>query len=124
MRIKRDPLDKLLREYLLLRDDYTCQWCGRQYSQDDNLMGLHVSHFKGRRKKSVRYDEENTCLLCFGCHNHVHDNPEEHTDFFKKRLGSDAFDALILRANRPLPMTKSVKQEIKKELEEKIRRLR
>jgi len=64
-------------------------------------MGLHCSHFHGRGKKSTRFDPENAVALCYGCHQHFHANPLEHTDWYKKRIGKESFDRLTLRANTP-----------------------
>ncbi len=93
MRIKIKPLDKLFSQYIRLRDK-VCQRCG-------SSNGLQTSHFWGRVRKSVRYDEENACLLCFGCHHYFHANPAEHTAWFQKHLGERAFELLQVRATRP-----------------------
>ena len=93
MRIKRDKLDIMVSRFVKLRDKW-CQRCG-------GSGGLQTSHFWGRAKKSVRWDEENICLLCFGCHQYFHANPAEHTEFFKKRLGP-GYDLLLVRARTPV----------------------
>lgn len=90
MKIKITALDKLFAQYIKLRDKF-CQRCG-------GSGGLQTSHFWGRGRKSVRYDEDNAVLLCFGCHQYFHANPAEHRDWFLKHLGQDAFDMLEKRA--------------------------
>ncbi|KKK92916.1 hypothetical protein LCGC14_2698080, partial [marine sediment metagenome] len=86
MKIKRDPLDILAAKYIKLRDKW-CQRCG-------GTSGLQTAHFHSRRNRSVRYDPDNLCLLCFGCHIHLDGNPLEKVEFFKERLGELAFDLL------------------------------
>ncbi|KKN78489.1 hypothetical protein LCGC14_0350210 [marine sediment metagenome] len=98
MKIKIDPLDKLVAKYIKLRDKW-CQRCS-------GTSGLQTAHFHSRRKRSVRYDEDNLCLLCFGCHSYLDGNPLEKVEFFKQRLG-DRFDFLVARANRPAKPDKS-----------------
>lgn len=98
-RLKRSPADKLFSDYIRTRDDWTCQRCFRQY--DPPTISLHCSHFHGRGKKSVRFDPENAVALCFGCHQHMGAHPQEHRDFFFKRLGEKKYDALTIRANTP-----------------------
>ena len=93
MKIRIDPLDKEVARYIKLRDKW-CQRCG-------GTSGLQTAHFHSRRKRSVRYDEDNLCLLCFGCHSYLDGNPLEKIEFFKARLGEQAFDLLNARACRP-----------------------
>ena len=92
MRIKVDKLDILFSKYIRLRDR-VCQRCG-------GSTGLGCSHYHGRRKQSVRYDEENCMALCWGCHSYLGANPLEHTEFMIKRLGQEKFDELLHRARQ------------------------
>ena len=92
MRIKITKLDALFSKYIKLRDK-VCQRCG-------GSGGLQTSHFWGRVRRSVRWDEDNCCLLCFGCHQYFHSNPEEHRQFFLERLGQVGYDMLEYRAHR------------------------
>ena len=96
MKIKIDPLDQLFSEFIRKRANGICERCG----SDKGWKGLQCSHFFGRAKKSVRWDEENAAALCFGCHQFFTSHPLEHTDWFRKRLG-DKFDLLVLRAHIP-----------------------
>jgi len=86
MKIKIDPLDKLFAKVILLRDKY-CRRCG-------GSGGLQTSHFHGRSKRSVRWDEDNAVLLCFGCHQYFHSQPQEHVEWFKQRLGEEKYNNL------------------------------
>ena len=93
MKIRITTLDKLFSHYIKLRDKW-CQRCG-------GSGGLQTAHFHSRRKRSVRYDPDNLCLLCFGCHIYLDGNPLEKIEFFKQKLGQESFDMLNSRARIP-----------------------
>ena len=93
MRIKIDSLDRLFAQYIKLRDK-TCQYCG-------GTGGLQTAHFWGRGMKSVRWDVDNACLLCFGHHQYFHSRPLEYVEWFSNRLNEEAFINLQARANTP-----------------------
>ena len=90
MKIKIDSLDKLFSQCIKKRDK-VCQRCG-------GISGLQTAHFHGRAKRSTRWDSENSCLLCFGCHMYFHAHPLEFVEFFQKRLGEMPFMLLTARA--------------------------
>ena len=99
LKIRLDPLDKLFSEFIRKRAflfTHGCEYCGKGVI---SYKELQTSHFHGRRKRSVRYDPENACGLCFSCHIYLGENPYAHTEFFKKRLGSERFELLNIRAN-------------------------
>jgi len=112
LKIRIDALDLMFSRYIRLKAG-KCEYCGR-YGR------LECSHFIGRRKRATRWDERNVAALCHGCHQHLGENPAEHTEFFEKRLGSDELERMIIRANTP---TKVDKEAIKEELKEKIKYL-
>ncbi len=94
LKISLTPLDNLFSQYIRARDK-VCQRCGGNH-------GLQCSHFWGRRRKSTRYDDDNCCALCFGCHLYFHSNPQEYREFMIKRLGSEEkYDWLMKRAQTP-----------------------
>lgn len=95
MRIKLDKLDILFSKIVRQKADNHCEYCGK-YTP---IKKLQCSHYHGRRKRSVRWDFDNACAVCFGCHLFLGENPYAHTEFFKKRLGSDRFEQLNIRAN-------------------------
>ncbi len=110
MKIYRDKLDILTSQYIKLRDK-VCQRCG-------GTSGLQSSHYWGRAKRSTRYDSDNLCLLCFGCHTYFHGQPGEYRDFMMKRLGEVAYDMLDYRAHKPQKIDRNaielyLKQKIK-----------
>jgi len=105
LKIKLNPLDILFSKYIRLRAGGKCEYCGE-------AKALQCSHFHGRRKQSTRYDLDNAAGLCFSCHQHLSENPYEHTEFFKKRLGSERFDCLNIRANTVVKRNKADKESL------------
>lgn len=99
MGLKIKPADKYFSLYIRSRDEWTCKRCGKQFTPP--TMGLHCSHYFGRTRKSVRWDEENCDSLCYGCHRYWEkENREEYRAFKVKQLGQRGFDALTVRANQ------------------------
>lgn len=85
---------------ILIRSKHKkCLMCGRLGSGDDGIFGLQASHYFGRSKWSVRYDEENVDVLCVSCHKKVHQEPKMYEEWKLEQLGRLAFDLLTLRAN-------------------------
>jgi len=99
VKVKLRKTDRLFREYVLRFYSYTCARCHTRYSPD-NCRGLHVSHYWGRARENTRFDIENVCLLCYGCHiawGHG-DQRDKYTDYMKARLGEQGFEMLRARA--------------------------
>jgi hypothetical protein len=88
LKIRIDPLDKLFSQFIRLRDK-ACQRCG-------SVNSLQAAHFHGRAEKSIRYDEDNACALCFGCHQYLDSHALDKVEFFQERLG-ERFDLLSAR---------------------------
>lgn len=122
-KLKRSKADKLFSDYVRLRDAYTCQRCQKKI--DPPTPYIQCSHFYGRGGKSTRFDPENAVALCGtigfpgGCHGYFQSNPNEHRDFFFKRLGEKRFNALVVRAHTPQKIDEKLiiiwlKQELEK----------
>ena len=94
MKIRLDALDLLFGKFIRLRDK-VCQRCFHSGNS------IAAAHFHGRSSKSVRWDEDNCCALCLGCHSYLDGHPLEKVEFFKKRLGEWNFDLLNSRARTP-----------------------
>lgn len=94
------PTDILWTKYLRIKYKYTCQWCGRVYTPE-NCRNLGVSHYFNRTHENVRFDEENTPLLCnVPCHMKLGgEGNREYGEFMLNRLGQERYDALVLRAH-------------------------
>jgi len=92
---KKD-LDDLCREIIFMRDKNTCQVCGKKTDKLDWM------HFLTRGNFAVRWDLDNSCVGCAGCHTmsnkSAHKDPLSFADFVKKRLGETKYNELRLRA--------------------------
>ena len=93
------PSDREWSKYIRTRDMWTCQRCSKQY--DPPTSALHCSHFWSRGNWSVRFDEDNTEALCYGCHSYLGGNPVEFHKYYLEKLGQERFDALEQRKNTP-----------------------
>ena len=96
--MKRDRADREFSLAIRERDEWTCQRCFNQFLP--NSRGLHSAHMFSRGKKRTRWDMENACALCYGCHRYLDTHPDLKRIFFRERLGDEAFDALELRSNK------------------------
>lgn len=93
LRIRIDPLDSLVSEYVRKRAVMRvggCEKCLKPYRWQD----LQCSHFFGRKDKATRFDDTNLAGLCFYCHNHFHAFPLEHVQWFEQHLGKENFELL------------------------------
>lgn len=65
---------KLLREFVLERDNYECQWCkeqGRVTSKYHSILEVdHIEELKDR--PDLALDPNNLRVLCKDCHNKRH----------------------------------------------------
>ena len=95
-RIKLRSTDTTYSKYLRAKRNYTCERCEKFY---ENGIGLQVSHFYGRAKESVRFDERNTDCLCAGCHQYFTANPNDYVEWKRKRMGERAFKILTIDAH-------------------------
>jgi len=82
-RIRRTSLDKLWAEVIKLRDNYTCQRCGKKYKPGDR--GLDAAHVVSRRYRATRYLPANGVALCTGCHLFLHARPDEFRRWFEAK---------------------------------------
>jgi len=97
MKIKLDPLDTLFSKFIRLRAMKLVHGCERCLSWKEDYKGLQCSHFFGRAKKSLRWDEDNAVGLCFGCHQYLGSHPHEHLEWFVSHLGEERFEMLLGR---------------------------
>jgi hypothetical protein len=115
-KIRIDPLDTLFSRFIRLRAIKRVGGCERCLSKKE-IRELQTSHFHGRRKRSVRWHEDNAAGLCAGCHKHLTENPLEHVEWFKNYIGENKFTLLNVAANTP---QKTDRDLIKIYLEQKI----
>jgi len=115
MKIRLDENDRLFSHLVKLLARNKCEYCGATDKR------LECSHFHSRRKFSTRYDTDNASCLCTGCHMYLGGNPYQHTEWFKKRLGSRKFEELNWRVNIILKRSSQNEEAIKANLKGKIR---
>ncbi len=97
---KYRELDKLFSQFIRERAMKRVGGCERCLSKKETYKKLQCSHFHGRRKASVRFDEDNGAGLCGSCHLYLTANPLEHIEWQRERLGDRFFD-LNIRARTP-----------------------
>lgn len=121
-KLRRSKADALFSDLIRTLADWTCERCHTPYEPPTSL--LHCSHFHSRAKKSVRFDKENAAALCIRCHQYLGGNPQEHLDFFRKRLGQKRLDLLEVRARTITKVDeKAIAMALKIELDE-LKRVR
>lgn len=96
-RIKVRPSDALFSKIVRTKAGWKCERCGKQFQSP--TQGLHCSHFHGRSHENTRHDLMNAASICYGCHAYFHANPQEHSEWFEKRIGKKEFVNLRIRAN-------------------------
>jgi|TARA_R110000824_G_scaffold71349_2_gene182667 hypothetical protein len=119
--MKRDKYDITFSEIVRLRDNYTCQECGR-YFHEGERGGLDCSHFVGRARLSGRYNIHNATSHCRGCHQKLGSNPILFTERIKKILG-DKFDFMKRATNEVIKLDRTEKDAIRKHYMNEIKRL-
>lgn len=99
--MKITPEDKIFSEFIRKRAIQRVGGCERCLTGKINYKQLQCSHFWGRGKRSVRWDEDNAAGLCAGCHMYLTAHPKLHYEWFKEYLGEEKFELLESRATRP-----------------------
>jgi 5-methylcytosine-specific restriction endonuclease McrA len=89
---KITELDKLARKLIRLRDNWTCQRCGRQKKHG---WRVDVAHFFPRQHTATRCHSDNLVLLCEECHiRWAHENKLAFSDWWRQRIGEERYDKL------------------------------
>lgn len=99
-KIKIDPADKAFSQWIRLRDGM-CLRCRIPVKLNPKGLpvSLQASHFQGRGKENTRFDPDNVCSLCMGCHMYFTAHPAEHYLWQVERLGQVKVDEVILKSN-------------------------
>lgn len=98
--IYRGPLDALFSDYIRMRDRWKCVRCDTYFPPGKGRMGLHSAHLlKVRRGKSTRWLEQNCAGTCYGCHQHLAENPDKAVRWFIERYGQQQYDYVQAQAN-------------------------
>lgn len=98
--IKRNTTDKLFSDIMRTRANFICERCHRDFSQRKEI--CDVSHFITRGNKRTRWDAENVCVFCRGCHELMGKNPGIYTTFMQYKLGLENYYKLMIRSERKL----------------------
>jgi len=101
-----------------LEAGFKCEYCGT----DKNLNSHHIY---SRSNRSVRWDESNGVCLCVGHHTFssgfsAHKTPLEFVYWLEEEYGKVYMDELRLKANSTKKWMKYEKEELLKELNDKI----
>lgn len=99
-KITIDPADKAFSQWVRLRD-MKCLRCLSpvRLNGEGKPVTHQASHFQGRGKENTRFDPDNVCTLCYGCHQYFTSHPGEHYKWQVKRLGQDTVDDLVFKSN-------------------------
>ena len=95
--MKFSPLDKLFGQYIRMRAIQRVHGCERCLTGKSSWKELQCSHFIGRGRRSVRFDEDNAIGLCGACHMYLTAHPLEHVRWFTEHLGQEGVDLLLAR---------------------------
>jgi hypothetical protein len=90
-------MDRAFSKLVRDRDGWRCARCGTRGT--GAWSAIHCAHMFSRGKPATRFDPQNACALCIGCHSYLDQHPDEKRMFFRLRLGDEAFEALELRSN-------------------------
>lgn len=98
MRDTEKKLDREFSKYIRERDGWRCVLCG---SMDRPECG----HVFPRYARSTRWDKDNAFCMCHKCNQDHESDPKPYYEWYKKRFGPDAFDALRRKHNRIVHLT-------------------
>lgn len=80
----KKKLDKLVKNYVKERDNYTCQKCGKKV-EGVNCQASHV--FPVGSCSKLQFEPLNMKVLCYHCHlNWWHKNPLEASEWFESKF--------------------------------------
>lgn len=103
-RATRKQLDAMCRDLVFLRDANRCRRCGKTRGKLD---WSHV-YAKGAHPW-LRWDLDNSKVLCAQCHmNWWHGHPEDAMKWWEHEIGTEAMQALRLRAAKPRKATSAM----------------
>lgn len=92
-------LDCLFSEYIRKRAIKEAGGCQRCYAPKLSYLELQCAHMFSRKGFTVRWNPDDACGICGGCHLYIDSHPIEKIDFFKGLLGETKFQALNITAH-------------------------
>jgi len=122
---KLRPTDLQFSKYIRLRDGkcvfgIKCNQRPEGETQEEYIKRLTNSHLEGRRKESVRFDEENCDTACRKCHQYLEEHKNEYREWKHKQLGEQRYNLLVIRANTPGKRDDEMQKIINKKLLEAV----
>lgn len=120
--IKRDVCDDLFSKLVRERSGWCCDACGKFYPAG-NRMGLHCSHYFGRRYKGTRWHPDNAWSHCYGCHSKFEGDPYMFTRWVTERLGEGRVEILREKAYAVKKLSASDKKEMAAHFRQELKRL-
>lgn len=103
-----EKIDKIDSDTCLLTNGFVCMVCG-------GLAGFNHHFFHKANYGSLRFEPDNHCPICFGCHEftiHTKGDTEGLRDTLIEKIGQGAFDRMKEKgqelANRSMPYLRSV----------------
>ena len=112
--MKLDPLDKIFSQVIRMTAISRVHGCERCLAGKTDYKQLQCSHFIGRARRVVRWDEDNSAGLCAGCHMYLSAHPLEHVQWFTDYLGQEKIDLLLARnRNREKPDKEAIRLYLK-----------
>lgn len=113
------PLDILFSEFIRRRAIQRVNGCERCLQGKTDYKQLQCSHFVGRSRRAVRWDEDNATGLCPGCHMYLTAHPTEHVRWFTEHLGDGKINLLVARSYHGIkPDTEAIKLYLKTKIKE------
>ena len=67
-----------------VRDNATCQCCGKHRNTEKNRVSFHVHHIVSFQVKELQTEPSNLVLLCKDCHKFVHSKKNVNKQFIKE----------------------------------------
>lgn len=120
--MKRSPADSAFSKCVRERNDWHCEYCKRDFSNNTHI--LDCSHFYGRRARTVRWDGDNAFSHCRGCHNKLGENPGEFHTWAVNTRGDGWFEILTDKwRNLKRKITKQEEKEIAKHYREELKKM-
>lgn len=117
-------IDSLAAQICKERHNYTCARCGRNLRATPHE--AHWAHIISRAKKSVRWEENNSLCLCFGCHigwQHLGGNTVEFVRLAENTYGRSAIDAMWYKSQKPAKFSLADLSLLKRALEQRLAEL-
>lgn len=114
----KKKLEKLVADYVKLRDNYTCQWCGKKVAGSN----CHASHVINKAQgNQFRFDPLNLKVLCMYCHMHKwHKDPVVASEWFKSKF-PDRYDYLYNSVRKTVKFSRFDYESMVEDMKEKIK---